>query len=184
MSNPVLILVDYQQAFEDLSYWGQRNNIDAESNATKVLAAFRKAKLPVIHVRHNSTSPTSILRPGQPGNDAMFFAAELAGEPVLAKGVNSGFIGTDLEARLKALNAHRVVIMGISTDHCVSTTTRMAANLGFQVALVGDACFTFDRVAPDGEIIPAEMVHRVELAILSGEFAEISQSARVIEQLG
>ena len=183
-NNTALILIDYQQAFDDLAYWGARNNPQAEANAALVLAAFRSARLPVIHVAHDSSSPASLLRPGHPGNAPMPFALPLAEEAVIRKSVNSAFIGTDLEARLRALGIDHVVIMGISTDHCVSTTTRMAANLGFTVRLVGDACFTFGRKAMDGEMLAADLVHRVELAILGAEFARIETAEAVVAGLG
>lgn len=180
--NTALILIDYQQAFDDLAYWGRRNNAQAERNAARVLEAFRVAKRPIFHIVHHSTTPTSPLHPAHAGNRPMAFA-EPHDEPVIAKTVNSAFIGTDLEARLHGMGIKRVVIMGISTDHCVSTTTRMAANLGFAVTLVGDACFTFDRKAQDGELIPAATVHRVELAILGAEFATIASSEVVLAAL-
>ena len=178
-----LLLVDYQQAFDDLGYWGARNNPDAEANAARVLAAFRAARLPIVHIVHDSTTPSSILAPGHPGNRQMSFALPFDGEPVIRKGVNSAFIGTDLEARLRALDVESLVIMGISTDHCVSTTTRMAANLGFAVTLVGDACFAFERRAMDGERFAAELVHKVELAILGAEFAAIASADAVVAGL-
>jgi nicotinamidase-related amidase len=178
MGRPVLVLVDYQKAFDNRDLWGPRNNPDAEANAAAVLAAFRTRDLPVIHIRHDSVSPRSSLRAGEPGNAFKDFAAPRSGEPILSKSVNAAFIGTDLEQRLRVLDASPVVIMGITTDHCVSTTTRVARNLGFKTVLVGDACCTFDRKGFD-----AETVHRVELAILDGEFAEVVKARDLIDRL-
>jgi len=178
MAGPVLVLVDYQKSFDNPGIWGERNNPAAEANAAAVLDAFRSRRLAVIHVRHDSKSPGSSLGPGQPGNAFKDFAAPRDGEPVLSKSVNAAFIGTDLEARLRALEANPVVIMGITTDHCVSTTTRMARNLGFKPVLVGDACHTFPRKDFD-----ADTVHRVELAILDREFAEVVTATELIERL-
>ena len=178
-----LLLIDYQQAFNDRAVWGSRNNLGAEDNAARVLGACRKRAIPVIHVRHNSTMPGSPLQPGQSGNEPMEFALSLDDEPVIGKSVNSGFIGTDLEARLRMMQIDTLIIMGISTDHCVSTTTRMASNLGFHVMLVGDACFTFDRTSIDGSLIEAQMVHQVELAILNGEFAEVVSAQTLLDEL-
>lgn len=170
MTNRALLLIDFQEGLSG----GPRNNPAAEDNAAKLLAGYRRAGLPVIHVRHDSTEPESALRPGLPGNQLMAFTKPLDDEVVFSKSVNSAFIGTDLEALLKRLGIERLVIIGATTDHCVSTSIRMAENLGFAVTVAADACFTFDRQLPGGAIFPAQTVHDVELSILSGEFAEIS----------
>jgi nicotinamidase-related amidase len=99
--------------------------------------------------------------------------APRADEPVVHKTVNSGFIGTDLEQRLRDLGVPGVVLAGLTTDHCVSTTARMSANLGFDTWLVADACATFDRRGADGRTFPAELVHEVALASLHDEFATV-----------
>jgi nicotinamidase-related amidase len=182
MDNTALLLIDYQKAFHD-ARMGARNNLRAEANAERLLAGGRDAGLPVIHVRHDSTEPGSLLAPGQPGNAVMAFAVPKPDEPVIVKSVNSAFIGTGLETLLRDEGIDRLVIAGVTTDHCVSTTTRMAANLGFSVTLAADACFTFDRKAPDGTVIAAQTVHDVELAILSGEFAEIASVKAVLTEL-
>jgi len=159
---------------------GGRNNPLAEANAEVLLAGFRDAGLPVIHVWHDSIESGSLLSAGAPGNAIMAFAAPKPDEPVIVKAVNSAFIGTGLETLLRDEGIDRLVIAGVTTDHCVSTTTRMAANLGLAVTLAADACFTFDRTAPDGTVIPAQTVHEVELAILSGEFAEIASAKGIL----
>src|SRR4051812_45562436 len=100
MARPVLVLVDYQKAFDNREVWGPRNNPAAVANAAAVLNAFRSKDLPVIHVRHDSKSPGSSLAAGQPGNAFKDFASAREGEPILSKSVNAAFIGTDLEQRL------------------------------------------------------------------------------------
>lgn len=175
-----LLLIDYQQAFDDAAYWGPRNNHEAERNAIRILGASREARHPVFHIVHRSTDPRSPLRPGSPGHAVKPGLEPRDGEPVISKTVNSAFIGTDLETRLRNAGIGKLTVMGITTDHCVSTTVRMAANLGFEVTLVGDACATFARKDQGGVLIAAEDVHRVELAILGAEFAHIVTSEAVI----
>jgi nicotinamidase-related amidase len=98
---------------------------------------------------------------------------------VIVKRVNSAFIGTDLEQRLRAAGIRTLVIAGATTNHCVETTVRMGGNLGFEVLLVRDATWTFDRVGPDGETHRAAAVHAMSLANLSGEFARIVKADQV-----
>jgi nicotinamidase-related amidase len=172
---PTLVVVDVQRAFDD-PYWGERNNPDAEANVARLLAAWRAAQAPVIHVRHRVTDPDPewhFFHEGDPGFEFKPEAMPVGDEPVLTKGVNSAFIGTDLEDRLHAAGATTVVIAAITTDHCGSTTARMSGNLGFETWFVGDACATFDREGPDGEYFPADLMHRTALASLHDEFAEV-----------
>jgi nicotinamidase-related amidase len=177
-----LIVIDVQKGFDD-PFWGRRNNPDAEENIRRLLGAWRDAARTVIHVRHDSRSPVSPLRPGRPGNDLKDAVRPLPGEPVVAKGVNSAFIGTDLEERLRRSGSVAVVLVGLTTNHCVSTTARMAANLGFAVRVVSDATATFDGRSPFGRRIPAEEMHEVGLAELDGEFARVVDTRTAISSL-
>lgn len=182
-ADSVLILIDLQQGFAD-PVWGRRNNPLAEANAARLLAAWRARGLTVAHVQHRSTSPTSPLRPGQPGVEFLPELRPLADERVFPKSVNSAFIGTDLEAFLREHGASRVVIVGLTTNHCVETTTRMAGNFGFRPVLVKDATATFDRTGPDGRVWEAETIHAVTMANLHDEFAEIATTEAVLARLG
>ena len=177
---PTLLLVDLQQGLVDNdAHWGGNpSNPDAPERAAALIKAFRAARLPVVHIRHDSTSPDSPLHPTQPGHAAIPVTAPQDGEPVIGKSVNSGFIGTDLDARLRALGTDELVICGLTTNHCVSTTTRMAGNLGYDVTLVGDACSTFDRAGIDSATIQA-----VSLANLDGEFCTVVNAEDVVARV-
>jgi nicotinamidase-related amidase len=181
--NAALILIDIQQGFDDLKYWGARNNPAAEANAAKLLQAFRREGRPLFHVQHRSKTPVSPLRPGQPGCDFKPEVRPLPGEPVIGKQVNSAFIGTDLEARLRAGHIETLVIAGLTTAHCVSTTTRMAGNLGFRVVLAADGCATNEQTGHDGRHHDAETVHALALASLHGEFAEVAETEIILQAL-
>ena len=174
-----LIVIDVQQGFDE-PHWGTRNNPGAEDNIAALLAAWRAAKRPIFHVKHNSRSPKSPLHPSKAGNAFKEAAAPRDGEPALSKDVNSAFIGTDLEERLRAAGIGEVVIVGLTTPHCVSTTTRMAANLGFKVHLVTDATAAHAGRGPDGAAIDAETMHYHALASLGGEFADLVTTADLL----
>jgi nicotinamidase-related amidase len=180
--NAALILIDVQQAFEDPS-WGQRNNPQAEENIAALLEAWRGTGRPLFHIQHRSPRPASLFHPDANGFKVKPQAAPLAGEPVLFKSVNSAFIGTDLEQRLRDAGIATLVIAGITTDHCVSTTTRMAGNLGFEAFIVSDATATFERIGPDGRHYTAQQMHDTALASLHREFATVVATGEVIDAL-
>lgn len=157
-----------------MAYWGgQRNNPQAERNASELLFLWRSQQLPVFHVKHCSSNPKSLLHPCNPGNAFQELVEPLPGEPVVEKNVNSAFIGTDLQKRLNEKGVTSLVIVGLTTDHCVSTTTRMGGNMGYKVALVHDATATFNKKGHDGKEYPAGLIHDTAIASLRGEFADI-----------
>jgi len=171
-SKPALLLIDIQKGLDDIDYYGgHRNNLQAESNARRILEFWRNHKLPIFHIKHNSTIPNSPLVKGQPGNEFKDIVEPLASETIIEKEVNSAFIGTNLKQQLDELAIKKIVIVGLTTDHCVSSSTRMAGNLGYDTFLVADATATFDKVGADGTKYKAEMIHEVELASLHNEFA-------------
>jgi nicotinamidase-related amidase len=181
-ADATLLLVDLQRGFDE-PRWGRRNNPYAEDHASALLHAWRTAGRPVVHVRHMSSDPRSPLRPGQPGNAFKRETAPIDGERVVEKRVNSAFIGTSLEEDLRRAGCRALVIAGLTTNHCVSTTARMAGNLGFATWVVSDATATFDRVGPDGVLHPAERIHQMALADLHGEFATVVDTAALIVTL-
>jgi nicotinamidase-related amidase len=182
LDNPALILIDIQKGFNDLEYWGgQRNNPEAEQNAAKILQVWRKEGLPVFHIQHCSSNPNSPLHESKAGNAFKDAVQPCAGEPVIKKNVNSAFIGTDLRERLDRAKIGQLVIVGLTTDHCVSTTTRMAGNYGFQTYLVADATATFNKKSLQGQNFPAELIHETALASLNGEFATVANTEFILQ---
>lgn len=164
-----LIPIDVQQAFDIAA----SSNPAVEANGLRLLAAWRQARLPLIHVRHDSVQPGSPFRPGQPGNALRAGFEPQGDEPLVSKSVNAALIGTDLDLRLRRLGVDRVVLFGLTTDMCVSTTARVAANMGYRTIVVGDATACFASVGPDGEAIAAADSHRAHLATLHAEFATV-----------
>jgi nicotinamidase-related amidase len=177
---PTLIVIDVQRAFDNPG-WGPRNNPDAERQVAALLRAWRTAGAPLIHVRHRSDHPDGVFR----GRGFEFKGAALPApeEPIVEKTVHCAFIGTDLEQRLRDGSVQHVVIAGLTTDHCCSTTARVAADLGFRVTFTSDATATFARTAPSGRTYSAEEMHDSALTSLSREFAEVVPAAGAIARL-
>ncbi|MSW43904.1 MAG: isochorismatase family protein [Actinobacteria bacterium] len=177
-----LIVVDAQQGFDD-PVWGNRNNQRAEQNIRTLLTAWRAVEQPVVLVRHDSVTPRSPLRPGQPGND-LLPGINGTHDLFVTKTVNSAFYGTpDLDEWLRAERIDHVTICGITTNHCCETTARMAGNLGYEVSFVIDATFTFDRLDPDGLVVSAEDLSRITATNLHGEFATVVTTAEAEHRL-
>lgn len=180
--NTGLIIIDVQQGFDE-PFWGERNNPQAEANIERLLAAWRETGRLILHVQHLSLSPDSPLNAAHPGSALKAAVQPLAGEPVFQKHVNSAFIGTNLEQTLREQGCDTLVIVGLTTPHCVSTTTRMAGNLGFTTYLVADATAAFALDGPDGKHYSAAEIHAVSLATLHAEFATVLATDAVLEML-
>lgn len=178
----VLILIDIQRGFRE-PIWGPRNNPAFEVNVEVLLATWRAACRPVIHVRHDSIVAGAPLAPSRPGNAFEPFVQPLKDEPVVSKSVNSAFIGTDLARRLGDPVRSRLTFVGLTTDHCVSTSVRMAANLGFECVVVSDATATFMRLGECGARYDADLVHDISLASLREEFAHVVTTKRLLAGL-
>ncbi|SMO74316.1 cysteine hydrolase family protein [Gracilimonas mengyeensis] len=183
---PALILIDIQQGLSvnHEKYWGgNRNNQNAEVLCGKLLDKWRTLSLPLFHVRHSSTNPESKLHPSNKGIAFNKHVLPAENEPVITKHVNSGFIGTDLQEQLDQLHIKTLVLVGLTTNHCVSATTRMASDLGFETYVIADATATFDREGVNGETFDAELVHSVTLASLNEEFATVWDSHKLLAEL-
>jgi nicotinamidase-related amidase len=182
LAQATLLIIDVQKAI-DAAYHaleGSRNNPDAEQNIARLLAAWRRDKQPIIHIRHDSTFPDSAYRPGQDGNEFKDEVAPAAGETVIPKRTNSAFIGTGLERHLREFGSGTLVVTGVSTNNSVEATVRMAGNLGFKTYLVADACFTFARRDFNGRLRTADEVHSMSLANLDGEYCTVLDTATVL----
>ncbi|MFL1896352.1 cysteine hydrolase family protein [Aquimarina sp. 2-A2] len=182
--NPALILVDVQKAFSDEDYWGgSRNNKNAEIVCGKILSKWRKLNLPVFHIRHSSTNPESKLNEQNIGFEFNDNVLPKENESIITKNVNSAFIGTNLKEQLDEMRITSLVIVGITTNHCVSTTTRMAGNYGYETYLISDATVAFDLVGINGEKYDSETIHLTTLASLNKEFATVWNSAKLMNEI-
>ncbi|PEG14523.1 isochorismatase [Bacillus toyonensis] len=176
-----LIIIDVQKAFQ-LPYWGERNNLFAEENMNSLLEEWRRRKRPVFHIQHiNKENVQSMFYQQAETVNFKEEVKPLRDEIIIQKSVNSAFIGTNLEEQLREKKCNTVVIVGLTTNHCVETTTRMAGNLGFTTYLVSDATATFNRKGLDGAEYSAEDIHNMTLVNLHDEFAKIVTTEDILK---
>ena len=182
--NPALLLVDIQKAFLEKDYPGLiRNNENAEFICGKILKKWRTLDLPIIHVRHSSSNPESKLHKSRPGFEFNDYVTPLETEMVLTKEVNSAFIGTNLENILIKSHIDTLVIVGMTTNHCISTTVRMSGNLGFDTYLISDSTACYNTKGLNGEIIACNTIYNSALASLQEEFATVIDSKELFDNL-
>ncbi|OWP55319.1 MAG: cysteine hydrolase [Thermoplasmatales archaeon B_DKE] len=179
--NSALVIVDVQKGWDD-DFWGKRNNPEAEKNIARLLDAWRSSRRPVVFFQHMSRNPKSPLFPGQAGNEIKEIVRPIDDEKVFTKSVNSCFIGTGFEDWLRENGIDTLVIVGITTQHCVSTTARMSGNLGFRTFVVSDATVAFEAKGVNGVKYDAETVHALSLATIMDEFATVLNTEAMLKK--
>jgi len=176
-----LIIVDVQKAFDNKK-WGERNNLNAEENISNILKLWREKGWLVIHIQHTSDNPRSLFYPKNESFAIKEIVEPIEEEVIVKKRVNSSFIGTNLEDILKANKISEIVIAGLTTPHCVSTTTRMSGNLGFKTYLISDATAAFGLKDQNNKYYDAEIIHNISLATLHDEFATVLTTDQLINE--
>lgn len=180
LSECALVIIDAQDEYRH----GNLPLHDIEpaiAEAAAVLDKARAAGAPLIHVVQMSPPASPIFARGSAGAAIIRELTPRDGEIVVEKAFPDSFAQTTLLEHLQRLNRQWLVIVGYMTHMCVSTTVRSAIHLGFRAAIVADACTTRDLPAPTGGVVPADVLHRAELAALNDRFALVLQSARDLE---
>jgi nicotinamidase-related amidase len=181
--NQALLIIDIQNDYFPGGAMELVGSPAAGAQAGKLLQAFRQKALPVIHIQHVSTRPgATFFLPDTPGVQIHESVAPKAGETVFQKNFPNSFRDTPLLEHLRKHQITKLVIGGMMTQMCVDSTTRAAADLGFQCILAGDACAT-KAMAFGGKTVPAENVQTAFLASLNGLFAKVQSAEEVIAAL-
>lgn len=181
MNPAALIVIDVQYAFDDQTYWGKRNNPGCESNISCLVSTWQDRGWPIVVVRHDSDRPGSPLHPSSAKHSFKDCVPQNF-DLLVTKNVNSAFYGTpSLEEWLHTRGINKLVICGITTNHCCETTARMAGNLGFDVSFILDATACFPRTDHEGKTVSADEIMRATAANLHGEFANVMTTANYVE---
>jgi len=167
MKNTALIIIDIQNDYFPGGAFTLKDPELATENAAQLLGMFRERELPVVHIQHENLNPElPFMLPGSKGQCIHSNVQPVTTEQSFIKHYPNAFWNTDLEQHLKSNGITRLVIVGMMTHMCVSSTTRAAMERGFETIVIQDACAT-RALEFEGVEIPAETVHRTSLAELT-----------------
>jgi nicotinamidase-related amidase len=200
-----LVVIDMQRDFVDPGGFGEALGNDvsllrkAIAPTEKVLAAARARKMLVVHTREGHRPDLSDLPPskklrgrlktgigdpgpmgrilvrGEYGHDIVDQLRPLPGEPVVDKPGKGAFYATDLDSLLRNRGIRQLVVCGVTTEVCVSTTVREANDRGYDCLVLADCV---------GSYFPE--FQRAALAMIKaqgGIFGWVSDSGRFLQAL-
>ena len=168
-----LLLIDLQNDYFPGGAYELDRIAETSAKSAEMLDRFRNKTWPVIHIRHEFASPEApFFRPGSDGAKIHDSVAPLPGEKIVTKQQVNAFQGTDLDAQLKSLGVEGLVIVGAMSHMCIEGATRAAADLGYRVEVIHDACATRDQEF-DGRRVAAADVHATSMSALGFAYAKV-----------
>ena len=169
LSNATLLIIDAQEEYR--SGVVKLPGVDAAvAEIAKLLEAARSLGNAIVHVKHLGI-PGGLLDPRGPRGEPLPEVAPLPGEIVVEKRMPNAFSGTDLHEKLQSLGHLDLIVCGFMTHSSISTTIRATKDYGYRCTVVDAACATRDLPTPDGGVISAAEMHRVEMIALADNFA-------------
>ncbi|AWJ87876.1 cysteine hydrolase (plasmid) [Azospirillum sp. TSH58] len=177
LDSAVLVLIDAQREYTE----GALPLVGVEAavaEAARLLELARKAGTPVFHIVHHGKPGGALFNPEGPLSGIVAPLIPLDGETVVVKHLPNAFAGTDLDALIRATGRKELIVAGFQTHMCVSSTVRAALDLGWRTTVVDAASATRDLPDGAGGVIPAEALHRANLAALADRFAVVVKDSR------
>jgi len=173
MADTALLIIDIQNDYFPGGAMQLEGAEAAADNAAAAIRRFRSSGLPVFHVRHLAVRPgSSFFLPGTRGAEIHEAVLPAKDEPVVEKNFPNAFRATALKENLERRQVKHLVVAGMMTHMCVDASVRHAADLGYRITLLGDACATRTQ-SFGGESVPARQVHAAFLAALNGFYAKV-----------
>lgn len=180
MSQRALLVIDLQNEYFPTGKLPLVGIEAATANAARAIADARAKGVPVIHVRHEAAKAEApVFTPGTPNVQIHASVAPRDGEPVIVKHFPNAFRETPLKAMLDERGVREVLIVGAMSHMCIDAGTRAAADLGYQVTVLHDACATRD-LAFGGQSVPAAQVHAAFMAAL-GSYAQLQDTDTLLQ---
>ncbi|MGX5694910.1 cysteine hydrolase family protein [Agromyces soli] len=182
----VLLIIDIQQDYFPGGRHPLVEPVAAAEAAARLLAGWRERGAPVVHVQHVWDAPdAAFVQPGTPGVEIHPLVAPQAGEPLVVKAQPNAFLGTDLQAQLRAIGERspdepvELVVAGMMSSMCIDATVRAAADQGYTVTVAHDACAAPD-LAFGGTKVPGAQVHAAFMAALGDGYASLAGADEIL----
>ncbi|MEM8813933.1 MAG: cysteine hydrolase family protein [Pseudomonadota bacterium] len=180
MNRQALVVIDIQNDYFPGGKWTLHEMNKAASNAAQIIRNARETGVPVVHVHHEFTSENApFFVPGTPGADIHELVAPADGETVVLKHNVNAFRETDLKSILDAKGVENVTVIGAMSHMCIDAAARAAADFGYNVTVVEDACASRD-LEFDGRTIPAIEVHAAYMSALGFAYANVTQTEKYL----
>ncbi|MDP9784937.1 cysteine hydrolase family protein [Pseudomonas fluorescens] len=184
MSKQALIVVDIQNDYFPQGKWPLVGADAAADNAAKLIEAFRQAGDQVVFIRHEFTSDEApFFTPGSEGAQLHSKVLSRPDEPVVLKHFVNSFRETELQALLDHHGIEQLVVVGSMSHMCVDGVVRAAADLGYGVTVIHDACATLD-LEFNGVVVPAAQVHAAFMAALGFAYASVVSTEQFLAANG
>ena len=181
-----LVVIDVQKSFQQRPNWAAVSDPAIVKQVDRLVSAAREAGDLVIWILHSEPETGNVFDPALGHVQLMDGLVPLDSEPIITKTSINAFTTTNLQKTLTSLGIRELVICGIQTEQCCETTTRLASDLGYDVAFVTDATATFpiahrdapanrtleELLADPSTLSTDEIIRRTEYAI-AGRFATI-----------
>ncbi len=200
-----LVIIDMQRDFLEPGGFGAAlgNDVSRLRRAigpiARVLEAARRAGMLVVHTREGHRADLTDLPPskrrrgrfttgigdegpmgrilvrGERGHDIVDELRPEAGEPVVDKPGKGAFHATDLDALLKNRAIRQLIVCGVTTEVCVSTTVREANDRGYDCLVLADCVASY---FPDFHVAALDMIKAQ-----GGIFGWVGSTAPLIDAL-
>lgn len=180
MSKQALVIIDFQNDYFPGGKWQLHQVQQAADNAAKILADARARNIPVFHVRHEfQQADAPFFTPGSTGAQIHQQLAPQPGEAVILKHQVNSFQDTELKALLDEQDITDLTIIGAMSHMCIDAATRAAADFGYQVKVIEDACASRD-LEFNGQTVAAEQVHAAYMSALGFAYARIQSTSEYL----
>lgn len=176
MSTQAVIVIDLQNEYLPTGKLPLTGIEVAAANAAKVIAEARFKNQPVIHIQHvfaNNEMPVFV--PGSDGINIQACVTPVPDEPVVVKNYVNSFLNTELKRLLDERGVTSLVVVGAMSHMCVDAAVRAAADFGYEVTVLHDACATLD-LEFNGVTVKAEQVHATMMASLAFAYAAVKST--------